>query len=69
MASDTIRLTLSTTPAFGALVLCAQAIAEDEGEDYAAAWAKRVMEADIDLFVKAEAEKRPALRIIEGGRT
>lgn len=68
MAAITFNLSFERRPAFYALLDCAKEIAETHGEEAAAAWAQGVLDADFDLFVRLRTDRRPTLRLIQGGR-
>lgn len=67
MASVTLNLTASFTPAFYALLEAAQLIAERDGEERAQEWASAALQLDMDLFCVIGASQRPNLRLIKGG--
>lgn len=67
MTAITLNLSATYTPAFYVLAECAQQIALAHGEDVAIDWAHRVLDADIELFCVISADRRPALRLIQGG--
>jgi hypothetical protein len=62
----TIDLSLTCTPAFYALLHCAEVIAETEREERAGEWAGRIVRDDFDLFCRIQTDKRPRLRLIKG---
>lgn len=64
-----LNLTAELTPAFYALLECAETIAEQHGPDRAEEWARTVLVADIELFCRIGSDRRPALRLIDGGRS
>lgn len=68
MAQTVLTLKCECRPALDALITCAQEIAETHGEDRAMAWAAAQVDADLDLFVRVVTERRPVLRLINGGR-
>lgn len=63
-----MRITITHLPAFSALLECARLVAETEGEERAMEWAKRVLDADIGLFCSIEQDRRPRLRLVQGGQ-
>jgi hypothetical protein len=62
------QLVITFKPAFYALIECASAIALEDGDEAATAWAHRVIAADLTLFSVSRVERRPQLRLIQGGR-
>jgi hypothetical protein len=68
MAQAMLTLKFERRPALDALIACAREIAETHGEDRAMAWAAAQVDADLDLFVRVVTERRPVLRLINGGR-
>jgi hypothetical protein len=65
----TLDLQMTFSPAYFALVECVTAIAASHGQERATEWAEQVLSDNIDLFITAEIEPRPMLRLIEGGAT
>jgi hypothetical protein len=67
MANVNVSISVTFKPAFHALVECAQVIADEQGDEVASQWAKKVLEADWNLFCGTQID-RPRLRLIQGGR-
>lgn len=62
-----LSLSFTYTGAFYALRDCTCVVAERHGEEFALEWANRVLDADIELFVRIEIDSRPRLRLVHGG--
>jgi hypothetical protein len=68
MANVNLTLSLKFKPAYWSLLETAEAIAVERGQDEAVRWADKVISADFDIFFTIETDRRPPLRLIEGGR-
>lgn len=69
MVRFTSTLTASTTPALHALEAVVLRIAERDGPEKAAEWARKAIAANPELFVQVSASSAPELRVIDGGKT
>jgi len=61
-----IEVSITYTPAFYALLHCAELIAEAEGQDFATEWGGEIIHANPSLFCIVELVKRPTLRLVQG---
>jgi hypothetical protein len=68
MANVNFTLNLVFKPAYFTLLETAQSIAAERGHDEAIRWVDHVLAADFDLFCSIVTDRRPQLRLIEGGR-
>jgi hypothetical protein len=63
-----LTLSVSSTAAYDALIEAALEIALEHGEARALAWAEKILAADMELFFVTQVERRPSLRLINGGK-
>ena len=69
MAQMCLTIAAHARPAYYDLLNAAQAISLTHGEDAAIEWAQRVLSRDLDFFISMNADSRPELRLITGGKT
>lgn len=67
MAIVNLTVTMNARPAYYALLDCAREIALTHGEDAAVEWAQAALGRDVGMFIKTGMDRRPALRLIQGG--